>query len=345
MQQSSRSSKSNKVFQDAVLQYSASKRPSTSLLSVVKNVCIKDDSIQEFKVNVLLPSYDVIEVPYFRSEVFDAKVIDLKIKISELSNGLDPRRMRLLHNYEEMDDNDSLRNLQESGRETLQVVYKMYGFDEEHTQMEYTGFIRSISHENGTFNKSVHDPIKIHFAPNQHGHVVRLTALLDSTAMLHRHDGDMLGHFRGDRKQAADRGFQQWTEQTHLERLLLLEVENDLDVRVDVIRYYTYGVNNGYLGGDCHSWQRYTRKFPVECKYAVKPLHEDEDGGEEHFVVSMQPYEALKYSTYYAVLLMNNVPTVPVGSVSAPWTAFTVGGTNEDKLFIFKTEKRPDLAV
>jgi hypothetical protein len=336
-----RSAKLNGIIAEA-LKISASSK-SNKLDAPVETPSPKiviEDPIEEFVVKVQLPTYDFIDVPYYRSKSYQPKVIDLKNKICELCGGMDPRRLRLLHKYEELTDEDGLavHNLANC---VLQLVYRMANVSEESTQMEYRGFIRSVAPAEGSTNIPIAASVVLHIAPNKFGHVIRVPALLEYTALPLRYSGDMLLELQGNKKEATQRGFQQWTDRTQLERILLLEVDDHLDLRLESIRYYTYGVNAGYHGGDKHSWQRYTRNYPVECRITVTDLHEDDGGGEEHQLITLKPYEPLKYSTSYALLLCNNVPTVPVGSITAPWTAFTMGGTNEDKIFILRTEKAP----
>lgn len=307
----------------------------------VMAVKVIDDPIEEHTVKVQLPTYDVIDVPYYRSKTYAPSVTDLKNKISELSKGMDPRRIRIVYKLKEYKDNEDLSFIDTIPNCILQVVYRMVNVDDEQTQMEYSGFITSFSPTEGCVTVPVTDSIRIHLAPNGFGHVIRIAALLDDSMLPLRHSGDMLAQLKGDIAQAKERGFCQWTDQTHMERILLLEVDDHLDLRLESIRYYTYGVNAGYCGGDHHSWQRYTKNYPVECKITVTDVHEEEGGGEEHHLITLQPYAPLKYSTSYALLLGNNVPTVPVGSITAPWTAFAMGGVNEDKLFIFRTERKP----
>jgi hypothetical protein len=300
-----------------------------------------EDLIEEHTVKVMLPSYDIIDVSYYSSRSYGATVMDLKNKIGEATGGMDPRRMRLLLRYEELEDSTSLTFLQNEYSCTLHLVYRMVDVHPDETQMDYNGFIRSITPAEGTVSVAVTESIILHVSPNQYGHVIRLNALVDSSLLPLKYDGDMLAQFQGNRRKAEDLGFKQWTNQTYLERILLLQVDDHLDLRLDSIRYNLYGINNGYMGGDMHSWQRYTTEHPVECKITVTDLHEEDGGGDEHSIITVKPYGPLKYSTHYALLLCNNVPTVPAGSIAAPWTAFTMGGVSEDKLFIFKTEKRP----
>lgn len=291
---------------------------------------------EECTINVLLPTYELVNITVYRSNNHDARVIDLKNQISEVSNGIDPRRMRLLYNYTELRDTDSLKGLRLESGESLQVVYKMIDVDEEHMQMEYDGFIRKVSPEDGAVQVPINSSIIIQIGPNQYNHVIRTPALLNYTMLPLKFDGNMLNHFKGKENLAADKGYQQWTDLTILERILLIEVDDQFDLRADSIRYYTHGINAGYCYGDYNSWQRYTKSYPVECKITVKEM--DEDG---YHMITMQPYQPLKYNTHYAVLLMNNVPTVPAALLDAPWTGFTMCGTNEDKLFLFKTEVKP----
>lgn len=310
--------------------------PNNSTLSAVysRMANIPANSVfEECTVNVMLPTYDLVKISFYRSNNHDARVLDLKNQVSEVSNGIDPRRMRLLYNYMELRDTESLMGLKLTPQDTLQVVYKMIDVDVERTQMEYAGFIRQVTPEDGAAQVSVNSSIVIHVGPNQFNHVIRIAALLNHTMLPLEFNGNMLSHFKGKEQLAADRGYQQWTDHTLMERIMLLEVDDHFDLEADSIRYYTHGINGGYCFGDYNSWQRYTKSYPIECKITVQEL---EDAS--YNIITMKPYQPLKYNTHYAILLCNNVPTVPAALLDAPWTGFTMGGTNEDKLFLFKTE-------
>lgn len=47
------------------------------------------------------------------------------------------------------------------------------------------------------------------------------------------------------------------------------EDRNQIDVKLDRIRYWWRGVNDGYTQGDRHSWQRYTQSLPIPCSIEI----------------------------------------------------------------------------
>jgi hypothetical protein len=335
---------------------------------------------KECNVDVVLPSYDVVTITYFSSKTYGAKVIDLKHKISEAGSGLDPKRIRLLLNYVELEDSSNFTSDMLKPNEKLSVVYKMVGIDPTTTQFSYDGFIDRVVPEDGAVLVPVSSSIVVVTKANHCDHIIRIPSLLNRTLLNQVHDGNMVKQFKNNLRDAKLAGFQQWTDFNPVERLLLLEVKEGLDLERDQIRYDVSGVNDGYMNGDIYSWQRYTKVFPVECKYIISddveytpdtvgsgnrafggnnptltttattgisngtttPFTKDNDiDPNPHGVrITMKPYGKLKYNTHYAVLFCNHVPTVPVLLSEAPWTAWTMGGTNEDKLFLFKTEKR-----
>lgn len=143
--------------------------------------------------------------------------------------------------------------------------------------------------------------------------------------------------YSGNTSAAKLHGYLSWTDFSVQESLLLIEVSRDISSNLEDIRYSNYGVNNGYCNGDHDSWQRYTTKLPLECKYYVTTADDDHVQ-----TITMTPYKHLKHDTYYAILFCNNVPTVPINLLEASWIAFTMGTMGEDKLVIFKTTDSVD---
>ena len=61
--------------------------------------------------------------------------------------------------------------------------------------------------------------------------------------------------------------------------------KHDLDMKLDRLRYWWRGVNEGYVHGDVHSWQRYTQDMPISCSVEVSRLGgvcEDIEQGAPH---------------------------------------------------------------
>lgn len=145
---------------------------------------------------------------------------------------------------------------------------------------------------------------------------------------------------------------------------------------LDSRRYWHAGSNEGYIGGDAHSWQRYTfcppldvsiteSSWPIEgftgtafstAPLTIEPVSSAERCAElplcthtfASFTIAdettltrtltLKPAEPLKPQTVYTVLLMNSVPTFPAADCEAGWAAFASAGmVAEDMLFSFTT--------
>mmetsp|Transcript_2226 Transcript_2226/g.3460 ORF Transcript_2226/g.3460 Transcript_2226/m.3460 type:complete len:119 (-) Transcript_2226:419-775(-) len=85
----------------------------------------------------------------------------------------------------------------------------------------------------------------------------------------------------------------QWLEDSDcpdLPKVLLLEAADNIHnssshtlLPQEDVTYNIYGVNDGYEGGDKHSWQRYTAELPVECRLSSDFIHN------LHFLNQQQP--------------------------------------------------------
>lgn len=122
-------------------------------------------------------------------------------------------------------------------------------------------------------------------------------------------------------------------------------------------RYRWNGINRGYIKGDKFSWQRYTSHRPVDChlqsSLSDKYRSKTRDSDPFDCYVKLIPWKKLRYDTTYAVLLCNNVSIVPaeddpmgfmdqrdVHASGLMRYESTVYGIQEDKLIVFRTEKR-----
>ena len=94
--------------------------------------------------------------------------------------------------------------------------------------------------------------------------------------------------------------------------------------RVEDIAYNIYGVNDGYEGGDIHSWQRYTSQLPVDCRLSsdfIHTLHMPEQS-----IITMQPLLPLKPGCCYAILLCHNAVAMPADLLQADLPYFGTDG-------------------
>jgi len=204
---------------------------------------------------------------------------------------------------------------------------------------------------NQAINVDVSTPIKIVLKSNIANLSLYVPALLDNEVLsLDASNGDMANNL--GLTEAKKRGFVRWTNETYRQRILLLEV-TDAVISSDIIeeelnkrKYDTNGLNNGYIDGDMHSWQRYSSSLPVESSYNIEDndifatIHSD-----AAVTITMKPYGPLKHNHYYVLLFQNNAPIVPTGdrnqnqnSIDYFYSEYSyVNNTIEDKMYIFKT--------
>ncbi len=75
--------------------------------------------------------------------------------------------------------------------------------------------------------------------------------------------------------------------------IMLLELSCAIS-EIDQIRYNITGCNASYCGGEYDSWQRYTRKIPIDCKYATTETS-----------ISIIPSRPLTPNVWHALVLLN----------------------------------------
>ena len=238
---------------------------------------------------------------------------------------------------------------------------------------DYAEFVRQVTPADGAKNVVIDAVIRLRLGCNAAGMSLHLESLVAA-----RHSGDMVASL--GQASARDRGFVQWTGagKAVQQRVLLLEADPALFASrrlVDARRYWHSGVNGGYVGGDVHSWQRYTASPPVGARITLDgcwpspgisdpavpttpitaPPNVDaasqfsaaaasaaacsiaDDAAATH-TVTLRPNEPLRPATLYALLLMNSVPTCPAGDCEAGWAAFRGAGiVAEDRLYTFTT--------
>jgi hypothetical protein len=197
----------------------------------------------------------------------------------------------------------------------------------------YDEFISSIFPVHLSIDVSVKPTIQIEFKANNSGQILFTHALKNSSTLYTIYDGMMQNEY-DNIFELEVRKYVKWTDIEYEQRILLLEVDDNLDLHHNDFRYDVDGMNLGYNRGDRHSWQRYTKSLPIECAIDTSSLFDDLP-----HVVILEPVNPLKYNTQYAILLMNNVPIVPL-KYPRHDIDFYSEGIGEDKLFMFHTEKR-----
>lgn len=245
-------------------------------------------------------------------------------------------------------------------------------------EISYSTYIKGISvrlsNDSGRSNsrtplhRAVHvcvdTDIILDLAPSEFGLCVHAPSLADIDALAPStvpNCGDMVKFFGGNVNEARKRGFINWTDRKFHNKVFLLEVSSKYNqgdmiekymIHSQAIRYSFNGVNNGYLGGDYDSWQRYTHALPIDSKITVLDYYNDmlsgRNEGESSIVI--KPYQSLQYGTYYALLLQNSVPIVPVDnepkkeqSDYSIFSDFNNSHICEDVLYIFKTIRKENI--
>ena len=274
----------------------------------------------------------------------------------------------------EMTEDSLLQQYNLTEQDIVDVIYKMQPINALHGELlpnsNKTSF---ISYENLTFhqylkevtvisnnnfvdinqaiNVDVSTPIKVVLKSNLSNLSLYVPGIVDNEALsLEKSNGDMARNL--GLAEAKKRGYVKWTNEEYRQRILLLEV-TDAVISSDIIetelnsrKYDVNGLNNGYIDGDIHSWQRYTSSLPVECSYNIEDndifatIHSD-----AAVTITMKPYGPLKHNQYYIILFQNNTPIVPVGdrlnnqnSIDYYYSEYSyVNNTIEDKIYIFKT--------
>lgn len=86
------------------------------------------------------------------------------------------------------------------------------------------------------------------------------------------------------------------------EELSSSETKEELNTRLDAVRYNYQGINRSYYGGQCDSWQRYTTVLPVRTTLRVTAPD----------TFTLQVTEPLEPDTWYSVVFLNNFCTANV---------------------------------
>ena len=137
----------------------------------------------------------------------------------------------------EIDDAIPLIDLDLTDDDVLTVVYKMIRINPSNTMFQYEGFIRSIEPEDGDIEVPITVTVTVVLGPNDFNHILHMPSLIDSLNSLQpMYSGNMIKEFDGDYREARKYGYREWTDATLSERVLLLEVDERLDLRLEHCR-------------------------------------------------------------------------------------------------------------
>jgi hypothetical protein len=291
------------------------------------------------KITFQLPSYEILELDLSASiKSYDFTVGDLKHKLIESGFRVSADKIRLIQSHMELMDDVKIRSENFVVDKIVEVVIKLVCAENSRHHFRFDEFVRKIEPFDGQTNVSLLCRVEILFTPNAFSHVIYIPALMSNSADIFPfYAGNMMDCFCGNKSMAAQHGYKEWPTGPFIpkERLLLLEVDEALDLRLESIRYDADStLNYEYDRGDSNSWQRYTTHLPIECQ--LKAIQSETNEGET--TVIMTPFIPLKRNTSYAILLCNNVPTIPLGRQDSELHSFLPCGLCEDRLYIFRTE-------
>ena len=303
------------------------------MVSLENNEFISSD----LSLNVILPNFESGVVTFGIND--QSTIDDLCMKIFDhfpVIKCIHHQRMVLLHRNKPLDRNDTIASARMQNNDTIRVILK-FTSDIIPSESEYISFIHDVYPRANEISVSVAVQPRVLFHAFN-GICVQMDGLRgkDMPAKFQ----SMLDAFSHPRE-AALAGFVQWTSETYSHRVFLLEIDKSRKPSELVAnRYHWNGLNNGYVGGDIHSWQRYTSNFPVECRLAVQEYYEDDDDVTSLISeLTLLPLVRLKYDQKYAILLANNVITVPVDGLNASILRFASQTIQDDQLFFFTTSK------
>ena len=304
-----------------------------------------------YKIKLISPHYEEIYMD-FRVYAHMTTVYDLMMYSYEkrLVN-FRPDEMKFLHMQLVMEPKRLLSSYPiDVLGDTIRIIKILntgFTVDMRVSATEYSEFLKFSYPDQNSVDFPINGEIVLKFGPSAVRNIqIFVPALVDKNALLTSYGGNMVRNL-GGLKEAKKRGYVAWTDQTFSQRAFLLELPSDKKAnsvtdrfRFERIRYTSAGtLNMGYRDGDIHSWQRYTTQIPLLISL-VDTEEDDSITGNLISILRMKPIEELKYNTCYAILLSNNVPTVPLAGCVGDFTGFTDPGTTEDHIIAFKTAVR-----
>lgn len=243
-------------------------------------------------------------------------VKDLKLLMYQQGIPVLPDRMKLIHQNRPLGDVEAVFDLKCSESEPLHLVVRI--IDGLQLLLSYDEFIAASHPKHSAINVPVASSISIVFKANQMGHMVYTPTL---------------AHHEELRTLVPEKPLANASELSVSERVVLVQVDENLELRLDEIRYQMDSY--GSLCGDPNSWQRYTSHSPIGCEISITPFYEPLP-----HELTLKPLKPLRFNTFYAVVLLNNVPTVPAQHPNEFWQ-YLATAIGSDKLIIFRTERPP----
>lgn len=76
-----------------------------------------------------------------------------------------------------------------------------------------------------------------------------------------------------------------------------IATKDEMNARLDAVRYNYQGINGSYYGGQSDSWQRYTTSLPIRTSLRI---------GDQPNIFTIRVTEQLEPNTWYAVVFLNH---------------------------------------
>lgn len=277
-----------------------------------------------------LPTMEIIKVNIHEIDMIFVK--DLKRFLYQKHSMLHPLRLKLIYNHQVLQDMTAMSELNLQENDMIEIILKTINV--EPIFFTYNEFITSHYPSHLSINIPIDSKFHISFKHNLSHHQINFPSFLDYQHTLQTiYSGNMESTTSLSPGMNQSMGFVKWVNHRYSQKIFLLIVDEFLDTKLDRIRYDVHGVNVGYCEGDYHSWQRYTRQMPIECEITIPSM----ESPLPH-IIEIKPCRSLLYDTPYALVLQNNIPTIPTNTHPINYD-FMPSGIGEDKVIIFKTEK------
>lgn len=283
------------------------------------------------EVSFRLPSTETIKLDI--SGLESLYIRDLKKRLNGCGVGLPSSKMKFVYGSRVIQDRELIGDVCFKPGDVVFVVISLVASEE--VSPKYDDFILSSLPKHLAVNVPTDTEIHVTLRANMFGQGIFTDALIAVDSNVRSlNSGNMVRNLDNDRTLAENKGYKRWIEDHQLRgKIYLLQVDEDLDMKLDNIRYNVDGINTGYCKGDEDSWQRYTNRLPVPCNVIVSSFFDPTP-----HVIRIYPHEPLQPNTQYAILLQNNVPVRPLEMPHYTIDFFSES-TGDDKIIMFKTEK------